>query len=329
MALILFAPGAVATDEGWGRGGRASNSDYDVEESAGSGNNELSSRITYTATREAAGAGATPASGGGAWSPPACWYEPVPYEYALEWAQGLRRHWQQRSSDPNGTGADHRARYFDGEPWSIEDLVEEDGHFYFSAWNPERVGSPGEGGCHARPFWVAAGEEPSEPLALTPEIMAETAYDRLPLPDTAPALNPDGPQVVNLPTWLWQETAATGEVSVTATLESPPWQVTVTAVPSSLFIDPGTADAITHPAGGRCTTGTAGTLGVPYTPGRTGEEPPCGVTYLRSGDHELDTSLTWTVTWTGTGTPGPRELPAATVRGTLPVTVQEIQAVVR
>jgi enoyl reductase len=64
--------------------------------------------------------------------------------------------------------------------------------------------------------------------------------------------------------------------------------------------------------------------------GDTGD-PPCGVTYLRSnettGPYPLKATVTWKISWTGTGQAKPVALPDGTFGTPQNVTVQEIQAV--
>ena len=58
---------------------------------------------------------------------------------------------------------------------------------------------------------------------------------------------------MNLPTWIWQDTADIGEVSATASLDRLDMEATTVATPSALTIEAGTEEAILHPEGGECT----------------------------------------------------------------------------
>jgi len=56
------------------------------------------------------------------------------------------------------------------------------------------------------------------------------------------------------------------------------------------------------------------------------------VRYLRSsgnGTFKLQATITWEITWTGTGSPNPTRLPDGTFGNDQEVTVQEVQAVNR
>jgi enoyl reductase len=141
------------------------------------------------------------------------------------------------------------------------------------------------------------------------------------------------PRTVNLPTWIWQETADIGEVSATARLDDLGLEATTVATPSALTLRAGTGDATLHPGDGQCTINADGTIGEPYTDDRAEEEPPCGITYRRAtadGEaYELSATITWSVSWTGTDNPEPQELPDAVLETTQDVTVQEVQTIVR
>ena len=60
--------------------------------------------------------------------------------------------------------------------------------------------------------------------------------------------------------------------------------------------------------------------------------PPCGVTYRRSsgdGTFPLQATLTWKISWTGTGVNDEQPLPDGSFGAQQPVTVREVQAVNR
>jgi hypothetical protein len=224
-----------------------------------------------------------------------------------------------------------------GNPYENYNLdVADEGRFWFGVSNPERRDEPDAYSCTDLAEWADLEEAPeTQPLALDPELLAEAAYEWLPLPETEVGMNPDADvtQTVNLPTWIWQDTGDIGEVSATARLESLGMEATTVATPSALTIDPGTEDAVTFPENGTCEIEADGTIGEPYEEGRGDEDPPCGVTYLRatgSGDsYELTATITWSVSWTGTGNPEPQPLPDAVLETTHELTVEEIQAIVR
>ncbi len=131
--------------------------------------------------------------------------------------------------------------------------------------------------------------------AISPEILAGLAYQHMQLPDTKVTLAPAANTKVNLPTWAWLDKAVFDEVQATAALN---------------------AD---------------GSIGEPYAQGKSTQTPPCGLRYLRSsgdGTYKLRATITWDITWTGTGGAG-GDLPDGTFGSEQAITVQEIQAVNR
>lgn len=75
-----------------------------------------------------------------------------------------------------------------------------------------------------------------------------------------------------------------------------------------------------------------GKIGEPYAEGKSDKTPPCGVKYLRSsgnGSYPLTASVTWKISWTGTGVNEAQDLPDGEFGAEQNVIVQEIQAVNR
>lgn len=68
-------------------------------------------------------------------------------------------------------------------------------------------------------FWVPQRHFPSNPKAVSPQILTGYPYDSIRVPDTTVETNPQGEQTVNLPTWVWLDKVKFKPVSVTA---SPP-----------------------------------------------------------------------------------------------------------
>jgi enoyl reductase len=266
------------------------------------------------------------------WTPPACWYEPAYSPKELKSTiDSLRKF------NPFGLGnmiADIYDGYFkDGEPYKDYNLDKQgEGMFWVAVVNPNRENDPEASACDKPPFWVDNGDTPDEPLALTPQVLAEYAYDELPVPGTEIEMRPTGESTVNLPTWVWLDRARFRKISVTASLPGTGLSATTTAEPVSLRIDPGTGDAQTHPASGECAINTDGSIGEPYAQGKADQTPPCGVTYLRStgqnNAYPLQATVTWKITWTSTTGEG-GDLPDGTFGATQDVTVREIQSVNR
>lgn len=184
------------------------------------------------------------------------------------------------------------------------------------------------------PFWADNGETPDVENIITPEILAGLAYEQIKVPGTEVTLAPGGKSKVNLPTWAWLDGGEFKPVAVTASLAvgGLDMSATTTATPKSLRIEPGTKDAWLHPASGECTINDDGSIGEPYAKGKSDQEPPCGVTYLRSsgdGSYAMQATVTWEISWTGTGVAAPQALPDGTFGNEQAVEVEEIQSINR
>ncbi|WP_051950677.1 hypothetical protein [Actinacidiphila yeochonensis] len=225
-----------------------------------------------------------------------------------------------------------RDRYQNGKPYTNFNLDQQGKGYFWEGYSPpENADVPGAEACADEPFWVPIGKTPEHKNAVTPEILAELAYKAILIPQGTAQLNPAGTQTVNLPTWVWMDGKSFHPVSVRAYLPDYGVEATTTATPVSMHIDPGTSDARLYPASGTCRLGADGTLGTAYQPGDDGE-PPCGVTYLRSSDsgsYRMTVTVTWRISWTGTGQTAPKALPTGRFGASQDVTVQEIQTVNR
>lgn len=270
------------------------------------------------------------------WTPPACWYEPA---FSPKEIEATVKTWRGMDGiafldgigDIIGEMLDQR--YKEGRPYKNYNLDKQgEGMFWAAAVNPNRKDEPEAMSCDKPPFWVDEGEPPNEPLAVSPQVLAEYAYDELPVPDTEIEMAPTGKSTVNLPTWIWLDKARFKKLSVTASLPGTGLSATTTAEPVSLHIEPGTADAQTYPASGECAINEDGSIGAPYAKGKADQTPPCGVSYLRSsgsdGPYPLRATVTWKISWTSTNGEG-GDLPDGTFGTTQDVTVQEIQSVNR
>ncbi|MFF4539170.1 hypothetical protein [Streptomyces aureus] len=312
-------------------------SQFDVE-----GNNQqdggktLESRIVFSGST--GGSKGTHSSGFtpvGDWSPPACWYEPkwTPAEFADE----FQKEWD--IPNASGVGEAHRLaqeHYENGQPYKDFNKSETGKGMWWDAVrdrNREESGDPAAFACDTATFWVENGRTPAVKNAVTPEILAQLAYSRIEVPDTKVTLAPRDVTKVNLPTWAWLDKATFKDVSVTAALDVVGLHIsaTTTAKPVSLRLEPGTGDAETYPASGECRLNDDHSIGTPYARGKAGQTPSCGIKYLRSsgdGSYKLRATITWNVTWTGSGGAG-GTLPDGTFGTTQDITVQEIQAVNR
>ncbi|MFF7469250.1 hypothetical protein [Streptomyces sp. NPDC008092] len=280
------------------------------------------------------------------WTPPPCWY--APYLGAKDFKKKMSEQIESAKNTPGMGGTagaaigEMQQHYEDGYGWTdtpgYKDYnVDKDGEgmFWAAVENPDEPDILKRSSCNDLPFWVENGDAPPARYeeAVTPEILAALAYQRMQLPDTKVTLAPEGTTKVNLPTWAWLDKAVFGEVQATAALDVPGFAVraTTTAKPVSLKLEPGTTDAETFPASGECVFNADGSIGKPYAKGDAGTTPPCGIRYLRSsgdGVFKLRATITWKISWTGTGDTGD-DLPDGTFGTTQDVTVKEIQAVVR
>ncbi|MET7762335.1 hypothetical protein ABZS71_09910 [Streptomyces sp. NPDC005393] len=265
------------------------------------------------------------------WTPPACWYEP---KFSPKELKSLIEGFD--SNKFMGVGpllAEAFRTYFQTDDYDDYNMAKQGkGMFWTAVVNPARKDDPKAMSCDKPPFWVDKNDTPDEPLAVSPKILAEYAYDELPVPDTAITMSPDGKQTVNLDTWVWLNKSKFKPVSVTASLPNTNLSATTTATPVALTLEPGTADAELHPSSGECPINTDGSIGTPYSADKKNQTPPCGITYLRStnntGPHHLKATLTWNISWTSTNAQG-GDLPDGAFGTTTDVTVQEVQAINR
>jgi hypothetical protein len=280
------------------------------------------------------------------WTPPPCWY--APYLGAKDFKEKMSKDIEGQLNAPGmgghaGAALSELQRHYEDEygwtdtPGYKDYNVENDGKgmFWAAVENPDEPDLLKRSSCNDLPFWVENGEAPPPQYeqAITPQILAALAYQHMELPDTEVTLAPEAVTKVNLPTWAWLDKAVFDEVQATAAINAPGFnlQATTTAKPVALKLQPGTEDAETYPASGECVISADGSIGEPYAKGKADETPPCGLKYLRSsgnGTFNLQATITWEITWTGTGGAG-GDLPNGTFGNDQAITVQEIQAVNR
>ncbi|MFC7257773.1 hypothetical protein [Streptomyces lutosisoli] len=332
VVCALLAPPAYA-DVDLGKG----NEGAGTKQQGSSDGHTLESRITFSGSTKGGGGtssgGLTPTEN---WTPPACWYEPYsPDDFAKSTEDGydLVANDPQQPSYAKNAVAQYRSYYKDGEYKNYNKDKADEGNWWVATRDPDRWLTDEAQKCDKQPFWVENGDTPNVENAVTPEVLAELAYNRVQVPDTEVTLAPEDTTKVNLPTWAWLDKAKFKDVSVTASLNVNGLniQAITTAKPVSLKLEPGTSDAETYPASGECTFNDDGSIGEAYAKGKADETPPCGIKYLRSsgdGTYKLRATITWQITWTGTGGAGGK-LPNGTFGNTQNVTVQEIQSVNR
>ncbi|MHC3468059.1 hypothetical protein ACYF6T_05030 [Streptomyces sp. 7R007] len=311
-----------------GRGDAGTAGQPEQQGSSDGQGNISASVIVFDRSNNGSGSTAGPVTSTTSWAPPPCWYAPM---YTPEGLQAyLEPIW---GADSTGYewDAQQRAKYNANDPDKAFNK-DKSGKGYWWGSYVNKTYPPGWDSCTKDYFWVDKGDPPPAdvPNAVTPEILAELAYNEIRVPGTKVTMAPANTTKVNLPTWAWLDSAAFKPVSVTASVPVLGIYATTTAEPVSLKIDPGTSDAVTYPASGVCRFDN-GRIGEPYAKGQADETPPCGVKYLRSSDgdsYPLKATLTWKIHWTGSGGAG-GDLPDGTFGATQNVVVQEIQAVNR
>jgi hypothetical protein len=155
-------------------------------------------------------------------------------------------------------------------------------------------------GCPAALYaiWIPDGGR-SGAAPVSPAQLAMVASRQLRLPAPRIRSNPAGPQLVNLPTWLWVEGSDWGLRS--ATVSVPGASVTATATPTRVVWSMGD--------GGEVTCVSAGT---PFPPGAdpTRTSPDCGYTYRFASQGRprnafpVVATVWWSVEWSGAGQHG-------------------------
>ena len=327
---IALLPG-TAYAEGWGDKGAHGDSKEEGDLAGDMASARVEVEVTTSGGAEGGGSGRlTPV---GDWSPPACWYAPkwTAEEAAQTRLDGMVDLSPQHDADNAESMKD---KYIDGKHGAFNVEKNGKGYWWGAYKNPARLDDSTSMECTEMPFWVDNGDDPPADIqnVITPEILAQLAYEEIRIPEGTATLQPaDDRLVVNLATWVSLDDATFHPVSATASVDALGISATTTARPVSVRIDPGTDDAVTHPDSGECTLGDGG-IGRKRPPGAEGT-PPCGVTYLRSseatGPYPFQATVTWEVSWTGTNNPDPTDLPSGTFGTPQDVTVKEVQSVVR
>ncbi|MFH8613267.1 hypothetical protein ACH4D5_37945 [Streptomyces sp. NPDC018029] len=303
-------------------------------------------KVQYSGAVAKGGGSGNVASADVNWNPPPCWYAPT--YGAKEFKKKMSKELKDAASAPGMSGHAGAAinelqrHYEDDYGWTdtpgYKDYnVDKDGEgmFWAAVENPDEPDILKRTSCSDIPFWVENGEAPPPQYeeAISPEILAALAYQHMELPKTKVTLAPDGTTKVKLPTWAWLDKAEFDEVKATAAINVPGFNIeaTTTARPRSLTLDPGTEDATTLPANGECPI-VDGKIGEPYAKGKAKETPPCGIVYGRSSGgatFPLKASLTWEISWTGTGQDAAVGMPDGKIEAVQDVTVEEVQSINR
>ncbi|MFI7317722.1 hypothetical protein [Streptomyces venezuelae] len=349
-ALTLALSAFLLTDVAYAGKPVGSGKGSDTSEQGGSDKSGTgiyaAAKVTYSGSVAKGGGSGNVTSSDVSWTPPPCWYAPM--YGAKEFKKKMSKELKDAASAPGMTGHAGAAinelqrHYEDDYGWTdtpgYKDYnVDKDGEgmFWAAVENPDEPDILKRGSCSDIPFWVENGEAPPPQYeeAIRPEMLAALAYQHMELPKTKVTLAPDGATKVKLPTWAWLDKADFDEVEATAAINVPGFhlEATTTAKPKSLTLDPGTEDATTLPANGECPI-VGDSIGEPYAKGKSKETPPCGIVYGRSSASStfpLKASLTWEISWTGTGQNAGQPMPDGKIEAVQDVTVEEIQSINR
>lgn len=329
LALLLATASPAHAEKGYG-GSTDNGSDANTSGDAdGETLSATAGGIVFDRSKNGSGESTGAITSTTSWTPPPCWYAP---KYTPEQLQKTMEPVWESGSTGGQWDSEQRNRYVNGEPYKDFNKDKTGKGYFWDAYVDEDY-PPGWNKCEDPPFWVDQGDPPPANIenAVTPEILAQLAYKEIQVPGTEVTLAPEGTTKVNLPTWAWLDGADFKPVSVTASVPVLDIEATTTAEPVSLKIDPGTEDAETYPASGVCEISN-GKIGEPYAKGKSDETPPCGVKYLRSsgdGSYPLTATVTWEISWVGTGVDQEQLLPDGEFGAEQDVIVQEIQAVNR
>lgn len=326
----VLLPSPAFADRGPG------SSDTSVNSSAKRSGHTLESRITYSGSARGSGGkssgNVTPV---GNWTPPACWYEPVS---AAEFKKKVEGEYDEVVNDPqqpnyakSATGQ-FRDIYKDGKYKDYNLDEADEGNWWVSVQNPNRLDDPAAFTCSELPFWVLNGDVPPVKNAVTPRSWRNSpitgSRSRTPKSPSPPGHHQGQPAHLGL--------ARQGDVHGRVR-----HRVARRRRSRHLGDHHGEArlpQARTRherrrdlPGLRRMPTERRPLDRHPYAKGKAGETPPCGIKYQRSsgdGTFKLRATITWDVTWTGTGGAG-GDLPDGTFGTTQDITVQEIQSVNR
>ncbi|MET7357661.1 hypothetical protein ABZS76_04355 [Streptomyces sp. NPDC005562] len=343
LSTLLFTETAYA-----GKPVKSDEGTQTEQKGGGDGKNGIyaAAKVQYSGSVAKSGGSGNLAAADVSWTPPPCWYAPM--YGAKEFKKKMSKELKEAASAPGmaghaGAAINQMQRHYEDDygwtdtPGYKDYNVDKDGDgmFWAAVENPDEPDVLKRSSCSDIPFWVENGEPPPAQYeeAIKPEMLAALAYQHMRLPDTKVSLAPDGTTKVNLPTWAWLDKAAFDDVRATAAINVPGFDIraTTTAKPKALTLEPGTGDAKLIPASGECPI-VDGKIGEPYAKGRSKETPPCGIVYGRSSagaTFPLKASLTWEISWTGTGQDTPVGMPDGTVEAVQDVTVEEVQSVNR
>ncbi len=197
-------------------------------------------------------------------------------------------------------------------------------------WYAETCPGQQFGACSCGFVWIADSQPAQDGVpAVDPEVLARQAEQSITLPAPAIETSPAAFSVVNLPTWLWVDpsmwhpfsaSASAGGVSVTATAlpVSVQWQM---GDGGALSCDgPGTPYNTSLPSSEQQTS-----CSYVYRRSSVGQPAPDGNPNHAAFD--VAAAVTWRVAWSVSGGPGGGALPSLTTSSSVPVRVEQVEAV--
>lgn len=179
------------------------------------------------------------------------------------------------------------------------------------------------------PVFVDEGDPvPAGEASISPEVLAQVAYESMDLPKGTIRWNPSlvdvsGATLVNMDTWVWVENAPT---SVSVTAEIPGTWARVDATFARMTLSAPGADS-----------STCATTGVPW---QANTEPPCSLVFFHSSANQpvkdgydlptatLSGTASWASSWVSSLNPTPTVLAPQDVVTTAEIPVAEIQTIV-
>ena len=177
--------------------------------------------------------------------------------------------------------------------------------------------------------WFPSAPATTPSASEPPSALATRAANSLALPSPVVNVNPSAFSVVNLATWLWIDPQIWHPLTASATAGAV--TATATAAPVSVSWSMGDGHTVTCDGPGS-----------PYQPmiPPDAQSTECSYTYQTSsagqpssdGDPNDDAfavraTITWTVNWTTTGSPGGGALPSLQTSSTIPVRVEQVESV--
>jgi len=160
-------------------------------------------------------------------------------------------------------------------------------------------------------------------VTITSAMLVQEAMRRLAPPAPAVNLNPEGDQLVQLPSWLWLDSGQW--VTRRATASAGGVSATVVADPQRVLWDMGNGDTVTCDGPGR-----------PYAAefAESPEATECRYTYRHSSasqpgaSFEVTATIRWAASWSGSDGDG-GDLGFLSTSASVPIRVQEAQALVQ